>query len=109
MVRVSLPDYLPCVLPRLFGLHARRAGAAQALSVAEFKALAYSKDHREPCAKRAPPRWALQCRPGVAHAAHCLINRVPAVVPTRLLHRDTLCACAAVHTDALLEEPLPTS
>ena len=55
-----LLDYL---LPRLFGLHVRRAGGAQALSVAEFKALAYSKGHREPCAKRAPPRWALQCRP----------------------------------------------
>ena len=35
---------------------------AQALSVAEFKALAYSKGHREPCAKRAPPRWALHRR-----------------------------------------------
>ena len=82
---MSLPDYLPCGLPRLFGLHARRAGGAQALSVAEFKALAYSKDHREPCAKRALPRWALQCRPGVAHAAHCRTDCVPAVAPTRLL------------------------
>lgn len=72
---MSLLDYLPCGLPLLFGLRARRAGAAQALSVAEFKALAYSRDHREPC-KRARPRWAFHpsTPPKVALPAQALIQ-----------------------------------
>ena len=53
---VIMLDYLQCGRPCLFGLHARRAGAAQALSVANFKALAYSKDHREPCKRESPRR-----------------------------------------------------
>ena len=105
----SLPDNLLCGLPRPFGLHATCAGGAgavcggvQGARVQQGPPGALRQTCAAPLGFAAPPKSGPHC--------HCPKNRVCYQLDCYqpdCCHRNTPCACAAVHTDALLEEPLP--